>query len=210
MGIFYISLAFSFIILFFVNVVWAGINFYYWSLYGIQFLLEGMNFAETVYGSIFLKWILLLDIGWLIIAGLFLFARRNYKTDQKLNYLEYLPIKNPKISMVLIAFNEELAIENVVKDFLKQKNVEEVIVVDNHSSDDTVKIATRCGAKVIQKSENKGISDSIFLGFKKSLESDCNIIAITESDGTHNAYDLYTMTGIKSRPQAVNSEKIST
>jgi glycosyltransferase involved in cell wall biosynthesis len=96
--------------------------------------------------------------------------------------------------MILIAFNEELSIEKVVKDFLKQKNVEEVIVVDNHSSDDTVKIATRCGAKVIQKSENKGISDSIFLGFKKSLESDCNIIAITESDGTHNAYDLERMT----------------
>ena len=194
MGIFYISLAFSFTILFFVNVVWAGINFYYWSLYGIQFLLEGMNFAEKVYGSIFLKWILLADLGWLIIFVIFLFARRKYMTDVKQNYLEYLPIINPKISMILIAFNEEPSIEKVVKDFLKQKNVEEVIVVDNHSSDDTVKIATRCGAKVIQKSENKGISDSIFLGFKKSLESDCNIIAISESDGTHNAYDLERMT----------------
>ena len=194
MGIFYISLAFSFIILFFVNVVWAAINFYYWSLYGIQFLLEGMNFAETVYGSIFLKWILLADLGWLIIFVIFLFGRRKYMTDMKQNYLEYLPIINPKISMILIAFNEEPSIEKVVKDFLKQKNVEEVIVVDNHSSDDTVKIATRCGAKVIQKSENKGISDSIFLGFKKSLESDCNIIAISESDGTHNAYDLERMT----------------
>ena len=194
MGFFYVSLFIGSVVLFFVNVYWVGVNFYYWSLNGIQFLLEGMNFAESVYGSIFLKWILLLDIGWLIIAGLFLFARRNYKTDQKLNYLEYLPIKNPKISMVLVAFNEELAIGNVVKDFLKQKNVEEVIVIDNHSSDNTVEIATRCGAKVIQKSENKGVSDSIFLGFKKSLESDCNIIAITESDGTHNAYDLERMT----------------
>ena len=194
MGFFYVSLFIGSVVLFFVNVYWVGVNFYYWSLNGIQFLLEGMNFAESVYGSIFLKWILLLDIGWLIIAGLFLFARRNYKTDQKLNYLEYLPIKNPKISMVLVAFNEELAIGNAVKDFLKQKNVEEVIVIDNHSSDNTVEIATRCGAKVIQKSENKGVSDSIFLGFKKSLESDCNIIAITESDGTHNAYDLERMT----------------
>ena len=194
MGFFYVSLFIGTVVLFFVNVYWVGVNLYYWSLNGIQFLLEGMNFAESVYGSVFLKWILLLDIGWLIIAGLFLFARRNYKTDQKLNYLEYLPIKNPKISMVLIAFNEELAIGNVVKDFLKQKNVKEVIVVDNNSSDNTVEIATRCGAKVIQKSENKGVSDSIFLGFKKSLESDCNIIAVTESDGTHNAYDLERMT----------------
>ena len=42
--------------------------------------------------------------------------------------------------------------------------------------------------------QSKGVSDSILLGFKKSLESDCNIIAITESDGTHNAYDLERMT----------------
>ena len=193
MGIFYISLAFSFIILFFVNVVWAGINFYYWSLYGIQFLLEGMNFAEKVYGSIFLKWILLADLGWLIIFVVFLLGKRKYKADMKQNYLEYLPIINPKISMILIAFNEEPAIEKVVKDFLKQKNVKEVIVVDNHSSDDTVKIATRCGAKVIQKSENKGITHSVFVGLKKSLESDCNIISISESDGTHNGYDLERM-----------------
>ena len=193
MGIFYISLAFSFTILFFVNVVWAGINFYYWSLYGIQFLLEGMNFAEKVYGSIFLKWILLADLGWLIIFVVFLLGKRKYKADMKQNYLEYLPIINPKISMILIAFNEEPAIEKVVKDFLKQKNVKEVIVVDNHSSDDTVKIATRCGAKVIQKSENKGITHSVFVGLKKSLESDCNIISISESDGTHNGYDLERM-----------------
>jgi len=195
MGTFYLSLVSSFIILFLVNVTWAAINLYYWSLHGIQFLLEGMNFAERIYGSVFLKWIIILDIGWIVIALLFVFARRNYKTEQKLNYLEYSPIKNPKISMILVAFNEELAIEGVVKDFLKQKNVQEVIVVDNHSSDNTVEIATKCGAKVIQKSENMGIADSVFVGFKKALDSDCNIIAITESDGTHNAYDLERMTG---------------
>ena len=169
MGTFYLSLVSSFIILFLVNVTWAAINLYYWSLHGIQFLLEGMNFAERIYGSVFLKWIIILDIGWIVIALLFVFARRNYKTEQKLNYLEYSPIKNPKISMILVAFNEELAIEGVVKDFLKQKNVQEVIVVDNHSSDNTVEIATKCGAKVIQKSENKGISDSIFLMYSISL-----------------------------------------
>ena len=128
MGIFYILLTFSFTVLFFINVVWAGINFYFWSLNGIQFLLEGMNFAEKVYGSIFLKWILLADLGWLIIFVAFLFGRRKYKTDMKQNYLEYLPIINPKISMILIAFNEEPAIEKVVKDFLKQKNVKEEIL----------------------------------------------------------------------------------
>ena len=86
-----------------------------------------MKFNNLTY--FFLKWILLADLGWLIIFVVFLFARRKYKTDMKQNYLEYLPIINPKISMILIAFNEELAIEKVVKDFLKQKNVKEILLI---------------------------------------------------------------------------------
>ena len=46
---------------------------------------------------------------------------------------------------------------------------------------------------MVQKSENKGITHSVFVGLKKSLESDCNIISISESDGTHNGYDLERM-----------------
>jgi len=190
MGIFYVSLFVSFIILFFVNVVWGGINLYSWSLNGLQFLLEGMNFIERISAAIFLKWIILADIIWLVTLGIFLFSRKKFKTDTKLHYLKYTPIEIPTICVILPTYNEEEGVEFVIKDFQNQKNVKEVIVIDNHSSDNTVKIAKQCDATVIEKSKNMGISHSCLIGFKKALESDCNVIAITESDRSHNGYDL--------------------
>ena len=57
---------------------------------------------------------------------------------------------------MLPAYNEELSIETVVKDFINFKNVKQVIVVDNDSSDKTVEIAERAGAKVIKNKKNMG------------------------------------------------------
>ena len=112
-------------------------------------------------------------------------------------------------------FNEESTIKQVVEDFQRQNSVEHVVVIDNKSTDDTVKIAKECGAKVIEKIENKGYSHSLVLGLKEALKTDANIIAITESDGTFNGYDLEKMVPylhncdmvIGSRQNQVISEK---
>ena len=74
-----------------------------------------------------------------------------------------------------------------------QKHVKRVIVIDNKSTDETVKIAKECGAKVIEKIENKGYSHSLVIGLNEALKTDANIITITESDGTFNGYDLEKM-----------------
>ena len=85
---------------------------------------------------------------------------------------------------------EELSIKQVVNDFRKQKFVEHVIVIDNKSTDNTVKIAKESGAEVVEKMENKGYSHSLVMGLNEALKTDANIITMTESDGTFNGYDL--------------------
>ena len=90
-------------------------------------------------------------------------------------------------------YNEELSIKHVVEDFKKQEFVEDVIVIDNKSTDNTVKIARESGAKVVEKIENKGYSHSLVMGLNEALKTDANIIAMTESDGTFNGYDLEKM-----------------
>ena len=112
-------------------------------------------------------------------------------------------------------FNEEATIKQVVEDFQRQNFVNNVVVIDNKSTDDTVKIAKDCGAKVTEKIENKGYSHSLVLGLKEALKTDANIITITESDGTFNGYDLEKMVPylnncdmvIGSRQNQVISEK---
>jgi glycosyltransferase involved in cell wall biosynthesis len=66
-------------------------------------------------------------------------------------------------------------------------------VIDNHSSDNTAKIAESCGAIVIRKNKNMGYAHSCVMGLKKSLETDANIIALTEADGTFAGIDLEKM-----------------
>ena len=193
MGILYILAAISFIVLFFINVVWLATNLYFTIIGEIESLVQGTNPIENIYYSLYLKWILLIDGLWLSIALFFMVKRKNFKTDPKLHYLNYKPILDPKICIILPAYNEAVAIEAVVKNFQKNKSVKHVIVIDNHSSDGTDDIAEKCGAKVIRKDKNMGFGHSYALGLKEGLKTDANIIVTSEADNSFNSYDIPKM-----------------
>ena len=46
------------------------------------------------------------------------------------------------------------------------------------------------GAIIVEKESNKGFADSCLMGLKKSLETDANIIVLTECDGTYAGHDI--------------------
>lgn len=193
MGKLYLVLAITFAILVLVHIMFGIINLYFWATSGIDFLFHGRTFLDTIYYSTYLKWILLADAVWLLILSLFLIKRKSFKTDSKLHYLDYRPIHNPKIFIVIPTYNEELVVESVVKDFINQKNVTHVLVIDNHSMDKTADIAERSGAKVIRKPSNKGLAHSCVVGMKEFLKSDANVLVLTECDGTFSARDIRKM-----------------
>jgi glycosyltransferase involved in cell wall biosynthesis len=193
LGYIFTSLIISIIILFFINLIFAIANIFVWSTEGINAIFLGLNLTERIIYSTYFKWIIIADVIWFILALIFVFSRKQYKTNSQLYYLTHKPIIEPKICVIIPAYNEEPVIEKVVKDFINQKNVESVFVIDNHSSDNTAKIAERCGAEVIRKNKNMGYAHSCVLGLKKSLETNANIIALTEADGTYSGIDLEKM-----------------
>ena len=160
---------------------------------GIESIVTGQTLIENIYYSKFLRWIILLDVMWLLIGFGYILKQKSYKTDSSLHYLENIPLKQHRICVIMPTYNEALSIKQVVEDFKKQKFVEHVIVIDNKSTDDTVKIAKKSGAKVVEKMENKGYSHSLVMGLNEALKTDANIITMTESDGTFNGYDLEKM-----------------
>lgn len=192
MGKFYATLGISFLVLLLINIIWLIFNLILWSVDGLQILLQGMNFVERVYYSTLFKWIILADLIWFSFALVFAFSRKYYKTGDSY-YLDYNPIADPKISVIIPTYNEEQNVEHVVNDYKKLKFVNEVFVIDNHSSDNTVEIAKKVGATVIVKPINKGFADSCILGFEKSLKSDSDIIVLTDCDRTFSAYDVNKM-----------------
>lgn len=87
--------------------------------------------------------------------------------------------KNPLISVVIPAFNEERLIRNCLDQIKKQSFSNfELIVVDNNSTDATATIAKEYGAKVIFE-KKRGNTFALNTGM---LNADCEIIAVTDAD----------------------------
>jgi len=100
--------------------------------------------------------------------------------------------KGKKIIVTMPAYNEEHSISNVVKDFLRQKIVDEVIVTDNNSSDRTSKKAKAAGAVVLHESR-QGYGYAVQTAFKGALKRKADIIINTESDSTFLGRDIFKL-----------------
>lgn len=90
--------------------------------------------------------------------------------------------KNTIVSFIIPTYNSERTIGNCIKSILSQrvKGVEkEIIVVDDHSEDRTVKIARELGAKVIVKRRRSGVPESFNIGIGMAKGK---ILALIDSD----------------------------
>ena len=59
--------------------------------------------------------------------------------------------KNKKVTVVFPAYNEEKSIRKAIDDFFSTRVVDEIIVVDNNSTDKTYEIAKKTDAKVVKE-----------------------------------------------------------
>ncbi len=93
-----------------------------------------------------------------------------------------------KVLVIIPAFNEEESIGRVIKD-TPESIVEEVVVVNNCSTDDTEKIARDCGATVL-KEDRKGYGYACLKGieYAKSKPSGLKPDVIVFLDGDYSDY----------------------
>lgn len=89
------------------------------------------------------------------------------------------PKKYQKVSVIIPAYNEEDTVAKVVEVVKKASYVDEIIVVNDGSSDNTAQEAQKAGAIVITHETNKGKGEALNTGFK---EAQCDIIAFIDAD----------------------------
>jgi glycosyltransferase involved in cell wall biosynthesis len=89
--------------------------------------------------------------------------------------------KNPKIIIVMPAYNAEKTIEKTYKDIPKGL-ADEIILVDDDSHDKTVEIAKKLGLKVFVHRKNLGYGGNQKTCYKKALKSDADIIVMIHPD----------------------------
>jgi len=92
------------------------------------------------------------------------------------------------ITVVLPAFNEEVSIGSIV--LLTKHYSDNVIVIDDGSSDRTAVIAKKAGAHVIVHEVNKGKGAALKTGFTAAADLGADIVVTMDSDGQHNPAEI--------------------
>lgn len=82
------------------------------------------------------------------------------------------------------AYNEEKTIGDVVKQSLKHSD--KVLVVDDGSTDNTIKIAQENGATVISHKKNQGYGAAVITIFERARQENADILTIIDGDGQHD------------------------
>ena len=84
-----------------------------------------------------------------------------------------------KISVIIPAYNEEITIADVIKTVKNVPEINDIIVVSDGSTDNTVAIARELNVDVYQMKENIGKGGAIKRGFEKT---DSNILLFLDAD----------------------------
>ncbi|ENU79490.1 hypothetical protein F975_02736 [Acinetobacter sp. ANC 3789] len=92
-----------------------------------------------------------------------------------------------KISVVLPAKNEAGAIGQTIEQILALQLVDEVIVVNDGSTDHTLQVAEQAGAKVISHPYSKGNGAAIKTGARHAQGE---IVIFMDADGQHDPVDI--------------------
>ena len=114
---------------------------------------------------------------WFLVIIVFLLA--GIKSEQ--------PKKYQKVSVIIPAYNEQDTVAKVVEVVKNVSIVDEIIVVNDGSSDNTEAEAIKAGARVINHETNKGKGQALYTGYK---QAECDIIAFIDAD-------IYNLTSAK-------------
>jgi glycosyltransferase involved in cell wall biosynthesis len=96
--------------------------------------------------------------------------------------------QNPKIIVAIPAHNEEQFIGDIVT--RAKKYADELIVVDDGSTDATSRVARAAGAEVIRHRKNRGAGAATKTAFEAAKKRHADILVTLDGDGQHNPDEI--------------------
>lgn len=101
---------------------------------------------------------------------------------------ESTPESTPEVVAAIPAYNEANTIAEVIKETTPY--VDEVVVIDDGSDDDTVAVADAAGATVIEHGTNEGYGTALKTAFTMAADRDIDRLVILDGDGQHEPEDI--------------------
>lgn len=91
---------------------------------------------------------------------------------------------------IVPAYNEAAAIGATVADIHAHAPGFDVVVIDDGSTDDTMRAARNAGAVVIRHPFNLGIGGAVQTGYQYALDEDYDVAVQVDGDGQHDARQI--------------------
>ena len=93
--------------------------------------------------------------------------------------------------LVLVAsYNEELNLKKTLPSLLRFVNPEDILVIDDGSSDNTLGVATQFGVNTMRNPRNLGRNRAVVRGFGWGIKRGYSQFVCVDADGQHPATDL--------------------
>lgn len=94
--------------------------------------------------------------------------------------------------VVVPAFNEEAVIQDVLKNIPKVINSHSltVVVINDGSTDNTLKVVTKCKAKVVSHPINRGLGAALGTGFEYARLKKFDFLITLDGDGQHDPKEI--------------------
>lgn len=99
--------------------------------------------------------------------------------------------KNHQIAVVIPVFNEENTIAAVIRDI--PKYVDDIIVIDDGSSDRSAEIAGEAGAHVVKHPKNRGVGATFQTGLAAAAALNPDILINIDADGQFDPQDMHKL-----------------
>ena len=93
----------------------------------------------------------------------------------------------PDVTIIIPAYNEEEGISAVITQLKELSGNYEIIIVDDGSTDNTYKLASETGVKVIRHPYNKGYGAALKTGIRNA---EADIVLFMDADGQHKPSDI--------------------
>ncbi len=90
-----------------------------------------------------------------------------------------------RILVIIPAYNAAATLPGVLQGVLQQCRPDDVIVIDDGSTDGTAEAATRSGAGVSRSPRNEGKGAALRRGFAQALLRGCDAVVTLDADGQH-------------------------
>jgi len=97
-------------------------------------------------------------------------------------------LPTPKVLVAIPCFNEGSTIGSIV--LKAREHSEEVVVVDDGSTDDTAKVAELAGAIVVRHQTNRGYGAALRSCLNYGRRGDADIMVVLDGDGQHDPAEI--------------------